>query len=469
MYQPLPSRMAGVTRGVLVASSLVTLVTAQGVGTEQAELHPKITWQKCTAPGTCTTVNGEIVLDSNGRWTHDRTRSANNCYDGNTWYPRICPDSKTCSENCVIDGAGNLDRVYGVSTKNDTLTMKHATYIDFFTNYGARVFLMADETKYQMFNLLGNEFSFDVDASKLGCGINGALSFVAMDEDGGMARFPGNKAGAKYGTGYCSARCPRNLKWIDGKANSEGWIPSEWDSAEGIGSLGSCCPEVNVWDANAHSTALTIRPCTKLGQHKCENHGCTSPGDNSIDRIGWTCAADGCDFNPYRQGNKNFYGPGSNYTIDTTKKVTVVTQFLRGKDLGDGVVKRFYVQNGKVIPNSASTVPGIGGNQIDERFCQVQKQAFHDYDDFIEKGGMHQMGKALEKPMVLSFSILDDWFAHMLWLDSVYPRDRGNTPGAERGTCDFESGYPEDVRSRRYQFSISNIKFGPINSTFSAP
>jgi cellulose 1,4-beta-cellobiosidase len=36
------------------------------------------------------------------------------------------------------------------------------------TNIGSRLYLMASDTKYQMFTLLGNEFTFDVDLSKLG-------------------------------------------------------------------------------------------------------------------------------------------------------------------------------------------------------------------------------------------------------------------------------------------------------------
>jgi cellulose 1,4-beta-cellobiosidase len=50
--------------------------------------------------------------------------------------------------------------------------------------------------------------------SQLPCGLNGALYFVAMDSDGGMAKFPTNKAGAKYGTGYCDAQCPQDIKFI---------------------------------------------------------------------------------------------------------------------------------------------------------------------------------------------------------------------------------------------------------------
>eukprot|EP00966_Prymnesium_polylepis_P242814 5615287-Prymnesium_polylepis.1 len=43
---------------------------------------------------------------------------------------------------------------------------------------------MEDEHTYQMFNLKNKEFAFDVDVSKLGCGINGALYMVQMDADG---------------------------------------------------------------------------------------------------------------------------------------------------------------------------------------------------------------------------------------------------------------------------------------------
>ena len=50
-----------------------------------------------------------------------------------------------------------------------------------------------------------------------------------MDADGGLAKYPTNKAGAKYGTGYCDAQCPHDVKWINGKANSDGWVPSTND------------------------------------------------------------------------------------------------------------------------------------------------------------------------------------------------------------------------------------------------
>jgi cellulose 1,4-beta-cellobiosidase len=52
-------------------------------------------------------------------------------------------------------------------------------------------------------------------------------------------------------------------------------------------------------------------------------------------------------------GNTAFYGPG--LTVNTNQKITVVTQFV-GSPITS--IKRFYVQNGKVVPNSNSTVSG---------------------------------------------------------------------------------------------------------------
>ena len=61
-----------------------------------------------------------------------------------------------------------------------------------------------------------------VDMSQLPCGLNGVLYCVQMDSDGGVASFSTNGAGAKYGTGYCDAKCPQDLKFIDGKVRSVG-------------------------------------------------------------------------------------------------------------------------------------------------------------------------------------------------------------------------------------------------------
>lgn len=190
------------------------LSSGQGVGTNQAETHPSITWQKCTGKGSCADQKGEIVIDANWRWVHDKS-GYTNCYTDNTWNTTACPDNTKCAANCVVDGA-DYSATYGATTSGNALTLKFITKGSYATNIGSRTYLMASSTKYAMFTLLGNEFAMDVDLSKLPCGLNGAVYFVSMDEDGGMSKYSTNKAGAKYGTGYCDSQCPRDLKFING-------------------------------------------------------------------------------------------------------------------------------------------------------------------------------------------------------------------------------------------------------------
>merc|ERR1712054_542010 len=140
------------------------------------------------------------------------------------------------------------------------------------TNVGSRNYLMDDESTYYMFKLKNKEFSFDVDVSKLPCGLNGALYFVAMEADGGLSKEPGNKAGAKYGTGYCDAQCPHDLKFINGEANVKGWNGTGSDTGKGY--YGACCPEMDIWEANSMATAYTAHPCTVKGQTQCSGVEC---------------------------------------------------------------------------------------------------------------------------------------------------------------------------------------------------
>jgi cellulose 1,4-beta-cellobiosidase len=169
-------------------------------------------------------------------------------------------------------------------------------------------------------------------------------------------------------------------------------------------------------------------------------------------------------------GNTTFYGSGSDFTVDTSKVFTVVTQFIEsGGSLS--AIKRFFVQDGKVIPLSNSDISGVTGNEITQDFCDAQKKAFGDQNVFDDKGGMSQIGKALSGDMVLVMSLWDDHYSDMLWLDSTYPTNAtASTPGAARGSCSTSSGAPSDVESNNADASVtySNIKFGPINSTFTA-
>ncbi|KAI3317267.1 glycoside hydrolase family 7 protein [Xylariaceae sp. AK1471] len=441
-------------------AALVATVRAQAVCTLTAETHPSMTWQQCKSGGSCSTVNGKVTIDANWRWTHS-VSSTTNCYTGNEWDSSLCTGADACATSCCLDGA-DYASTYGATASGNALTLKFVTNGPYSTNIGSRLYLMKDDTTYQGFKLLGNEFTFDVDVSNLPCGLNGALYFVSMDLDGGMAKYSSNKAGAKYGTGYCDAQCPRDLKFINGKANVAGWKPSTNDANAGVGDMGSCCAEMDIWEANSMATAYTPHPCTNSAQHACSGDNCG--GTYSADRYAGDCDPDGCDFNSYRMGDTSFFGKG--LTVDTTKKMTVVTQFISsGSTLSE--IKRFYVQNGKVIPNSVSKISGVTGNSLTTNFCSTQKTAFGDTDVFKQRGGFSAFSKALQSDMVLVMSLWDDHYANMLWLDSTYPVD-STKAGTKRGACATSTGVPSDIESQSPEASViySNIKFGPINSTF---
>ncbi|KAI0786926.1 exo-cellobiohydrolase I precursor [Abortiporus biennis] len=444
----------------LLALSYLAIVLGQQAGTQTAENHPSLTSQQCTKSG-CTTLSTKVVLDSNWRWLHT-TSGYTNCYTGNQWDASLCPDPVTCAQNCALDGA-DYAGTYGITSSGNALTLKFVTG----SNIGSRVYLMADDSNYQMLKLLNQEFSFDVDMSNLPCGINGALYLTAMDADGGMSKFPNNKAGAKYGTGYCDSQCPQDIKFINGEANILGWNATSANS--GTGQYGTCCSEMDIWEANSMAAAYTPHPCQTTGQTRCEGTQCGA-GDERYDGI---CDKDGCDFNSFRMGDKTFLGKGM--TVDTSSKFTVVTQFITSDGTSSGSLKeirRIYVQNGKVIANSNVNIPGIDAvNSITDNFCTQQKTAFGDTNSFSNQGGLTQMGKALANGMVLALSIWDDYAADMLWLDSNYPTDGDpSKPGIARGTCDAASGVPATVEAQHPGSSVvfSNIKWGDLNSTFTS-
>merc|ERR1712188_285194 len=108
--------------------------------------------------------------------------------------------------------------------------------------------------------LLNKEFTFDVDVSNLPCGLNGALYFAEMQADGGASEFLDDKAGAKYGTGYCDAQCPHDIKFINGEANT-----LDWNTTTATGKMGSCCSEMDIWEANKNDNAHTPHPCSITG------------------------------------------------------------------------------------------------------------------------------------------------------------------------------------------------------------
>lgn len=458
--------MNSVLAAVFVYLYLASSAHGQLVGTQTPEKPPPLSISSCTKGSGCTEKVRSVTLDANWRWFH-AANGTQNCYKGQDWDPTLCKTPESCTQNCALDGA-DYSGTYGITSSGSALTLKFVTQGPYSTNVGSRVYLLDTDGQYGIFKLKNQEFSFDVDVSNLPCGMNGALYFTEMPADGGMKKFPSNKAGSKYGTGYCDAQCPHDIKFIDGKANLENWTPSKTDKNTGFGSVGSCCTEMDVWEANSISQAFTPHTCKGDGPTSCTGKDC---GDNPDNRYGGICDKDGCDFASYRLGDHDFFGPKK--TVDSTKKFTVTTQFITtdGTNKGElAEIRRFYIQDGKVIQNSKTKLPGLTKqfDSITGEFCKAYKGIFGDKDDFTAKGGMKTMSDSMDRGMVLVMSIWDDQMASMLWLDGNYPPGKNeSTPGIARGTCNATSGDPQFVQANSPNASVefSNIRIGDIGST----
>lgn len=429
---------------------------AQQAGKAKEEEHLPLTLSECTHEG-CVAQSTSVTLDGNWRWTH-KTDGYQNCYTGSSWDKTACDTPGDCAKNCALEGVPTADwqNTYGATSDGAALSLGYKTG----NNIGSRTYLLENTTHYRMFKLLNREFTFDVDVSKVPCGINGALYFSEMLADGGSGEFTGDNAGAKYGTGYCDAQCPHDVKFINGESNT-----LDWDSTSATGKYGSCCAEMDIWEANSQATAYTAHPCSLDGPKRCENEeDCGGSG---------FCDEPGCDLNTYRFGAKTFFGKGPGFAVDTSKPFTIVTQFITkdGTDTGELIdIQRKYVQDGKVIETPKLNVNGKEYSSLTTDFCSAQKKETGDKDEFGLRGGLKQMGKALGRGMVLVMSIWDDTKTNMLWLDSTFPVGASG-PGALRGPCAPSTGEPAATRAK-YPNSLvkyMNIKIGSIGSTTKFP
>jgi cellulose 1,4-beta-cellobiosidase len=240
-----------------------------------------------------------------------------------------------------------------------------------------------------------------------------------MDADGGKARFPTNTAGAQFGTGYCDAQCPHDIKFIGGEPNVLGWKPSKVDTHAGTGMYGSCCVEMDLWEANSISTAYTAHSCAVKQQTRCSGIDC---GDNPDHRFDGVCDKNGCDVQTYRMGDHTFYGPGPNFTLDTTAPIRVTTQFITddGTDSGNLVEIRRHYKQGSTRIETPSLKVGTRGpfSSISTEYCEAEVTLYADQTNFLQKGGLQSMDDALEAGVALTLSLWDDHDVHMLWLDS---------------------------------------------------
>eukprot|EP00428_Durinskia_dybowskii_P013942 CAMPEP_0170222500 /NCGR_PEP_ID=MMETSP0116_2-20130129/10945_1 /TAXON_ID=400756 /ORGANISM="Durinskia baltica, Strain CSIRO CS-38" /LENGTH=456 /DNA_ID=CAMNT_0010473193 /DNA_START=147 /DNA_END=1517 /DNA_ORIENTATION=+ len=427
---------------------------AQQAGTVVAEAQPPMPLQFCTTAEGCAAEPAAVTLDANWRWVH-AAGGYENCFTEGRWSEKHCPNGHACASKCAVEGvdAEGYAKTYGVKSIPTGLELQ---FVSSGGNVGSRVYLTDGAESYKLFKLKNREFSFEADVSSLACGLNGALYFVEMDVAGGKGK-GNNTAGAKFGTGYCDAQCPKDVKWMHGQANIDG-------------ERGMCCFEMDIWEANRMATAFTTHPCAVEGAFACSGMEC---GDGAKgERYLGVCDKDGCDMNGFRMGAQSHYGVGPEFEVDSNKPMKVVTQFLTtdGTDAGDlAEIRRLYVQDGKVIAHADSAVPGVPGNSITDEFCSAQKAAFGDPDDHKAKGGLKKMGEALDRGLVLALSLWDDAATEMRWLDSSFPPDvPAERLGVMRGPCDGSANNPTYLRTTHASASVKymNIMYGEIGSTF---
>jgi len=441
-------------RGSLLLGSCLG-AASQKKGTVKENYNLPLPIKRCSATG-CVEESTSVTVDANWRWLHE-TGGYENCYEGSQWSGSACGGSGAeCAANCELEGITKKDwsDTYGISERPGGVRVNFKTN----NNIGSRFYLLDPDENYKQFQLLNREIAFDVDVSTLPCGMNGAVYFSEMAADGG--RSSSNEAGSAYGTGYCDAQCPSDVKFISGEANSVGWGSSQ----AGRGRFGSCCAEMDLWEANKEATAYTAHPCKVNQPYRCEGAECKE-----------MCDMPGCDFNSYRMGARSFYGPGKAFAVDTERPFTVVTQFITadGTDTGDlAEIRRFYIQDGIRINNSQSTLQGLGGHSsLSDSSCATDKRVFGEEDTTAKFGGLKQMGGAIGRGMTLVLSLWDDAASNMHWLDSVDPVGEDTSkPGVRRGPCPTDVGNPNYVRSHFADSYVEyfNFKYGALGSTSAA-
>jgi cellulase len=440
-------------------------ILAQQIGTKVPEVHPKLPTQFCTTSGGCVVKQTTLVTDALSHPLHAVDNPSVSCAT-TPINSTLCPDAATCAKNCVLEGIdyGSI----GVLTSGSALTMRQYLFDgSAYKSVSPRLYLMADDDKnYEPLKLNNQELTFDVDVSRLGCGMNGALYLSEMDMSGSRSDL--NPAGAQYGTGYCDAQC-FSTPFVNGQPN--------------LNNSGVCCNEMDIWEANSVATALTPHTCSSPGSFLCTGAQCN--------RTVGVCDKNGCGINPFASGNKNFYGPGVGMTVDTSRPFTVVTQFFTSDNTSTGTlqqIKRIYIQDGKLIQNealktldvmssdspmytpsasyyaprspdsssdsssAASDLLATMDGTITQDFCTAKNAS-----DFNRLGGMKTMGESLNRGMVLIFSIWNSDGDFMNWLDS-----------GTAGPCNATAGDPKGIIKDSPDVSVtfSNIKWGDIGSTF---
>jgi len=242
-----------------------------------------------------------------------------------------------------------------------------------------------------------------------------------------------------------------------GKANIKPeWVPNKKDPNHNIGEggRGHCCAELDIWEANKFSTQTAMHPMDTTGQIVCEGLkecGSQKEGERNIgptDR-------NGCFANPYAFGHKKFYGPGSDYSVNTNKPFAVITEFREKNGEFYGMYQ-YYMQDGKTIHPPDF---GFGNdNVMNSDFCKKVLSA-DGADYFNAHGGIGQFIKSVNNGMTMVLSYWDDMESNMNWLDS-----------GKLGPCDPSHGDPATLRQKHpdARFDIRHVRYGKIGTTHAA-
>lgn len=206
---------------------------------------------------------------------------------------------------------------------------------------------------------------------------------------------------------------------------------------------------MDLLESNALAQAMTPHACNISGVYLCTS-------DDECGQADGVCDEYGCGWNPYVYNVTDFYGPAKSYTIDTQRVFTVTTQFITDDKTRTGTlveIRRLYVQDGRVIHNAviSAGADGYTGSVMDDAYCNETASWFQ------QRGGLADMGLALQRGMVLVFSIWDDTGGYMNWLDSG---------GA--GPCNATEGDPTFIveEDPGAQVTFEKIRYGEIGSTF---
>jgi len=336
-------------------------------------------------------------------------------------------DSSGChpsQKRVALDAEAKPGHENQVHTSGDSLTLEYAQWIG-----GPRVYLIEQNgvNENAMFQLAGNEFSFDVELSSMTCGFNAALYLIGMGK---------NQGGAEAGTKYCDAQA--------------------------VG--GTFCSELDLFEGNTAAQQMTTHACMDQCASYSDDWNCKS-GSASAKTI---CDHSGCGMNPFRYGpgtgysnnefNEGWYGWGSEHQLDSSKPYTVTTRFHADH------IERFYTQNGLRIELPTLYVKTASDGvhydpfdspKITEEYCAW---TYDKWNGDGSKAPLSQMMTNAQSGMVLSMSA---WYdaetgpdQGMSWLD-------GYNGWGQVGPC---NSYPTSDDGY-HKATFSKIRFGSMGTT----